>query len=191
MRFSIRHSYPARVCWVILCEDDVTLRIGSPWLGEIPKGEEHGMGVTLKSITRENFEAVIALEVATSQRDYVADNLYSIAESSFHPTYQPRAIYWGGEVVGFLMYESFHHNERPPVYNIFRLMVDRRYQGRGIGHSAMQCVLDEIKAQGPFERIAICYVSTNQVARDFYASLGFQETGMSEETDEVIAEIRG
>ena len=149
------------------------------------------MGVTLKSITHENFEAVIALELATSQRDYVADNLYSIAESSFHPAYQPRAIYCGGEVVGFLMYESFHHDDRPPAYNIFRLMVDRRHQGRSIGHKAMQCVLDEIRALGPFERIAICYVSTNQIARDFYASLGFQEAGLSEETDEVIAEILG
>ncbi|MFY0990757.1 GNAT family N-acetyltransferase [Halomonas sp. C05BenzN] len=149
------------------------------------------MDIALKDITRENFEAVIALEVATSQRDYVADNLYSIAESSLHPTYRPRAIYCDGEVVGFLMYESFEHDDRPPAYNIFRLMVDRHHQGRGIGHRAMQCVLDEIRAQGPFERIAICYVPGNQVARDFYASLGFQETGLSEETGEVIAEIRG
>lgn len=149
------------------------------------------MGVTLKSITRENFEAVIALELATSQRDHVADNVYSIAESSLHPNYQPRAIYYDEEVVGFLMYESCYHDDRLPSYNIFRLMVDRRHQGRGIGHRAMRCVLDEIRAQGPFERIAICYVSTNQVARDFYASFGFQETALGEETDEVIAEIRG
>jgi len=149
------------------------------------------MGVTLRSITRENFEAVIALELATSQRDYVADNLYSIAESSFHPTYQPRAIYCDEEVVGFLMYESFHHDDRLPAYNIFRLMVDRRHQGRGIGHKAMQCVLDEIRAHGPFERITICYVPTNQVAREFYASFGFQETALNAETGEVIAEIRG
>lgn len=149
------------------------------------------MDIALKDVTRENFEAVIALEVAASQRDYVADNLYSIAESSLHPTYRPRAIYCDGEVVGFLMYESFAHDDRPPAYNIFRLMVDRHHQGRGIGYRAMQCVLDEIRAQGPFERIAICYVATNQVARDFYASLGFQETGLSEETGEIIAEIRG
>ncbi|MGM0826231.1 MAG: N-acetyltransferase family protein [Pseudomonadota bacterium] len=153
--------------------------------------EKHAMGVILKSINRENFEAVIALELATSQRDYVACNLYSIAESSVHPTYQPRAIYCDGEVVGFLMYESFHHDDQPPAYNIFRLMVDRRYQGSGIGHRAMQCVLEEIRAHGPFERILICYVSTNQVAREFYASLGFQEIGMSEATGEAIAEIQG
>ncbi|MCL7940940.1 GNAT family N-acetyltransferase [Halomonas sp. ATCH28] len=148
------------------------------------------MDISLKDVTRENFEAVIALEVAASQRDYVADNLYSIAESSLHPTYRPRAIYCDGEVVGFLMYESFAHHDRPPAYNIFRLMVDRHHQGRGIGYRAMQRVLDEIRAQGPFERIAICYVATNQIARDFYASLGFQEAGLSEKTGEVIAEIR-
>lgn len=148
------------------------------------------MEIVLKDTTRENFDAIIALEVAESQRGYVADNLYSIAESKFHPTYQPRAIYCDGTVVGFLMYESFDHDDRPPEYNIFRLMVDRNHQGRGIGHQAMQCVLDEIRAKGPFERITICYVPTNQVARDFYASLGFTETGLSEATGEVIAEIR-
>lgn len=148
------------------------------------------MEIALKDVTRENFDAIIALEVAESQYNYVADNLYSIAESKFHPTYQPRAIYCDGDVVGFLMYESFDHDDRPPEYNIFRLMVDRNHQGRGIGHKAMQCVLDEIRAKGPFERITICYVPTNQVARDFYASLGFTETELSEATGEVIAEIR-
>ncbi|CAM3495630.1 GNAT family N-acetyltransferase [Halomonas lysinitropha] len=148
------------------------------------------MDIALKNVNRENFEAVIALEVATSQRGYVADNLYSIAESSLHRTYQPRAIYCDGEVVGFVMYELFNHDDRPPAYNIFRLMVDRRHQGRGIGHRAMHCVLEEIRAQGAFERIAICYVPGNQVARDFYASLGFQERGLNEATGEIIAEIR-
>lgn len=146
--------------------------------------------ISLKDVTRENFDAIIALEVTESQCRYVADNLYSIAESKFHPTYQPRAIYCDGDVVGFLMYESLHHDNRPPTYHIFRLMIDRNHQGRGIGHKAMQCVLDEIKAKGPFERITICYVPNNQVARDFYASLGFTATGLSEETGEVIAEIR-
>ena len=89
------------------------------------------------------------------------------------------------------MYESFlDDNDRAPAYNIFRFMVDRRHQGRGIGYTAMQCVLEEIRAQGPFERIAICYLPSNQIARDFYGSLGFRETGLSEETGEVIAVIR-
>ncbi len=149
------------------------------------------MDIALKDVTRENFDAIIALEVTASQCRYVADNLYSIAESKFHPAYQPRAIYCDASVVGFVMYESFDHGDRPPAYHIFRLMIDRHHQRRGIGHKAMQCVLNEIRSKGPFERITICYVPTNRVARDFYASLGFTETGVSEDAGEVIAEIRG
>lgn len=148
------------------------------------------MEITLKDVTRATFEAVIALEVATSQRDYVASNLYSIAESAFEPTFRPRVIQCDGQIVGFLMYESFGQHGLPHTYSIFRLMVDRHHQGRGIGHRAMQAVLDEIRAQGPFERITICYVPSNQVARDFYASLGFRERGLSDATGEVIAELR-
>ena len=68
--------------------------------------ETSTMEVEFKEITVENFEDVAELELDENQRDYVADNVYSIAESKFFPTYQPRAICRNGKVVGFLMYKS-------------------------------------------------------------------------------------
>ncbi len=101
------------------------------------------MEVELAKVTVENFEEVIALEVEEHQEDYVADNVYSIAESRFFPSYQPRAIYGNGKVVGFLMYQALDDEGQP---EIFRVMVDRRYQRKGIGRKAMALVLDEIRS---------------------------------------------
>ena len=146
------------------------------------------MKVELKDVTAGNFEEVIQLELFENQRDYVADNVISIAESRFYPTYRPRAICSAGKVVGFLMYESVEVQGRPVEYEIFRFMVDRRYQGRGIGKKAMELLLDEIKSSGNARNVAICYAKANSAAKALYAGLGFREVGMNSE-GEIVAEL--
>lgn len=43
------------------------------------------MSITLKKITRENWEECIDLRVSIEQQRFVASNLYSIAEVQFLP----------------------------------------------------------------------------------------------------------
>lgn len=148
------------------------------------------MKLELEEVTYENFEEVIALEVTKDQREYVASNLYSIAESKFHSTYQPRAIYHGKKVVGFLMYESLEIYNKPNEYSIFRFMIGQEYQGKGIGRHAMELALVEIKSKGNIKNISTCYAKGNLVAKNFYASFGFIEAGINEGSGEIIAEIR-
>lgn len=148
------------------------------------------MKCELKEVTIDNFYEVIELELDQEQRKYISSNLYSIAESKFYSAYKPRAIYYDGRVVGFLMYEKRDLCENLGEYNIFRFMLDRNHQGKGIGRKAMELALAEIKANGAVEKISICYVPTNPVAKDFYGSFGFVEVGVDEVTGEVIAEVR-
>ena len=75
-----------------------------------------------------------------------------------------------GQATGDPLPKEMPDGKRPSDYGYVALETD---------YDARVFLLDEIRAQGSFERIAICYVATNQVARDFYASLGFQETGLS------------
>jgi len=145
--------------------------------------------VSLRIVDRDNFNDVIDLELRDDQKDYVADNSYSLAESKFFPSCQPRAIYLGDKVVGFLMYESIEKEDKPNEYDIFRFMVDHRFQAQGVGRQAMSLALEEIKRMPQVERITICYVPTNPVAKNFYSSFGFQEVGINEEDGEMIAEI--
>ena len=147
------------------------------------------MEINLKDVTGDNFQEVIRLKLNKEQRDFVADNVYSIAQSKFYPYYQPRAIYKGSEVVGFLMYGSLCYEGRPEEYDIFRLMVDRKFQGLGIGRKAMDLTISEIKEKGSAKKITICYNPENPIAKDFYASFGFKEVGIDDD-DEMIAEIK-
>lgn len=148
------------------------------------------MTIKLAEVTRRNFHAVIGLQVDDAQQGYVASNLYSLAEAKFHASYYPRAIYLDDAPVGFLMYAL---NERPDGRyhcEIFRFMVDKYCQGQGVGREAMALALAEIWELGTVDRVTICYVPSNPVARDFYGSFGFVEVGSSPVSGEITAEIR-
>jgi diamine N-acetyltransferase len=156
---------------------------------------QNDANITLRDVTGENFADVINLQLPEHQQDMLASNAYSIAESKFDPYARPRAIYDGAELVGFLMYWSLEDegedaaDRRPNEYSICRFMVDHRHQGRGVGRRALQLALEEIRQNQALECIYICYHPSNPIAKDFYASFGFVETGIDED-HEMIAEIR-
>ncbi|MGE7090276.1 hypothetical protein ACQKII_02195 [Lysinibacillus sp. NPDC048646] len=54
----------------------------------------------------------------------------------------------------------------------------------------MLLALDEIKQTGGLEEIEICYDPNNHVAKDFYASFGFVEVGMDQESEDILATIK-
>lgn len=144
--------------------------------------------IELKDVTADNWDAVADLELAPEQRDLVASNLYSIAESKFDPDARPRAIYAGDQLVGFLMYDVHLRRDGTRGAAIYRFMIDRKYQGRGYGRVALGQALDEIRAMPGIKKISIRYMPDNPVAKPFYGSFGFVETG-TDEDGEIIADI--
>jgi diamine N-acetyltransferase len=144
------------------------------------------MNITLRPVTRDNFEDVTDLELLPHQEDYLASNSYSIAQASFHPHLQTRAIYADGTLVGFMLYAVPVDGGEPGEYGIWRFMVDARHQGSGIGRQALATLIDEIRAHGDVRRITISYMPDNTAAQRFYASFGFVERGI-DDSDEMVA----
>lgn len=145
------------------------------------------MKVTLQAVTEDNFEVLMDMELPPEQARYVASNAYSIAQAHYYPDWRPRAIYCDGTPAGFALYDV-QGNDEPGHYAIYRLMVDYSRQHGGIGRSAMELLLAEIRACSDARRITICYKPDNAMARGFYASLGFVETAI-DDAGEMIAEI--
>lgn len=167
------------------------------------------MDLHLEKITFLNWHDVADLRVSREQKDFLPGNVESLAyagivrESGFHVfTF---GIYKGEKPVGFAMigydipYEPDDDlNEiyrfTRSSYFIWRFMIDKRYQRKGYGREAMQLILDFIKT-GPCrkaEYVWLCYTPENNVARQLYASLGFQEVTESynAEDDEILAVLK-
>ena len=143
--------------------------------------------VRLADVTRRNWRAVARLELAPDQEDLVASNLYSIAQSKFDPNARPRAIYAGDTIVGFIMYDVWREDDAMEA-SIYRFMIDRRYQAKGYGRAALAAALAEIRAVPGIARITISYMPNNPVAKPFYGSFGFVETGLDDD-GEMQAEL--
>jgi diamine N-acetyltransferase len=143
------------------------------------------MAVSLRPITKSNYEQVCDLDVSEEQQDYVASNMWSLVESSFNDGYETQAIYLGEEPVGFFMWVT----ETLSKVSIWRFMIDHKHQKNGIGRIALNLALNEIKLTDGLKEIEICYNPNNPVAKAFYSSFGFVEVGMDDDNEDMLAVI--
>ncbi|WP_281561361.1 GNAT family N-acetyltransferase [Thalassomonas sp. RHCl1] len=144
------------------------------------------MEVSLRQVTKENYEAVCELDVLKEQEEYVACNMWSLVESMFNEGHENRAIYLGEEVVGFFMWVL----ETTEKMSIWRFMIDQKFQQKGIGRKALHLAINEIKSTDGITEIEICYNPKNPVAKSFYFSFGFCEVGMDEDDEDMLAVIK-
>ena len=98
----------------------------------------------------------------------------------------PFGIYDGDTPVGFLMIgfdTDDYWDDAPAIakgnYNLWRLMIDKAYQGKRYGKEAVRLALEFIKTYpcGDAEYCWLSYEAENQVAAKLYSSFGFEETG--------------
>ena len=123
------------------------------------------------------------MKVADGQENFVAPNVYSIAEMQFGAdddvgrwTLNSLGVYEDGKPVGYVLYGlNYKHPETQGL--IMRLMVDEKYQGKGYGKFAMQGVLNIFRGDEKVKNVVLSYVPDNIGAKGLYASLGFVETG--------------
>jgi len=128
--------------------------------------------IRIVPLDADNWEEAAKLTLREDQVDFIASNLASIAESRFHPELQPCAIYCGETMVGFTMYAR---NPNDDQYWIYRFMIDRRYQRRGLGLRAMPVLIERISGLPNVPEINISYDDHNEPARQLYRRAGFVE----------------
>ncbi len=133
------------------------------------------VNVKLVELNPENWYECCQLEVAEDQKDFIEQNAISIAQSKFEQTLKPFAIYFKDSVVGFLMYNSIM--EELDGYWIYRIMVDKNYQGLGIGKAATELMLSEMVKSLDAKKIVVGYHPDNKGAHHLYASFGFIDNG--------------
>ena len=157
--------------------------------------------IRLEAIDGRNVREILNLRVREDQERFVAPNDQSLIEAylalAHHGRAFPFAICDGAQPVGFCMigYGADDAWEDAPAiaagnYNIWRFMVDRRWQGKGCGRAALRLALDFVADApcGPAECCWLSYAPENAAARALYASFGFAETG-EWDGDEVIAAL--
>jgi diamine N-acetyltransferase len=132
--------------------------------------------VSLRAIDKNNWKACAELKISASQKDFLPNNLYSIAESQFYKGSCSRAIYANSDLVGYALYGL---DEATSHWKIFRLMIDARFQGKGYGREVMKLILEDIR-QEKAKVVLVRYNLENEIARKLYEGFGFREISRTE-----------
>lgn len=137
--------------------------------------------VELVELTSTNFRRYGRLETHHSQQRFVATVEQSYADALFPEVVDGAPVtprLWGvdadGEPAGFVMIAGVtdHH---PEPY-LWRLLVDRRHQGRGIGAQIIGRLTDLLRSEGD-SALLTSWVDGPGSPRAFYERLGFTPTG--------------
>lgn len=145
--------------------------------------------ILLKEITNKNIRKVCELEPFDEQKDFVAENVMSLAEAyatrneGNHAL--PLAVYHDSEPIGFVMIGkgTVGNEEESDLikenYCLWRLMIDKKYQGQGFGRQTIDAVMDLIRTFpfGEAKKVWLSYEPENTRARDIYRKYGFVENG--------------
>ncbi len=154
--------------------------------------------IELIKVDSNNIWNIIRLSVNTDQLGFVATNTESILEAYTTVTSGgialPFGIYNGEDLIGFVMfgYGTSNDEDEPEIasgnYCIWRFMIDKAYQGQGLGKKALQASIDYLRSE-PCGQANYCWLSyepENVVAKALYNSMGFVENGQMC-GDEIVA----
>ena len=164
---------------------DVVRLPGAPG-GSTP--ETASPDVHLREITDDNREAVRALRVRGRQKRFVASVSCSLRDAAGSPEANPwfRAVYCGEEPVGFVMLSWKPRSGRyRGRHFLWRLLIDKRYQGRGIGRAVLTQIVDLVRADGGTELLT-SYEPGEGEPGPFYERFGFRPTGGTDDGEIVL-----
>ena len=158
--------------------------------------------LSLQHINGRNVWDILKLKVSEDQQSFVAGNDISLIEAYIAKAENgqifPFGIYKDDVPVGFLMIgfgPDSSWDKAPAIaqnnYDLRRLMIDAKFQGRGYGKEALMLALEFIRTF-PCGKAEFCWLSyepENKAARNLYRTFGFVETG-EKDGEEVIAVLK-
>ena len=145
--------------------------------------------IILKEITNKNIWKVCELEPFEDQKDFVAENIQSLAEAyatrNEGNNALPLAVYNDAELIGFVMIGkgTVGNEEESDLikenYSLWRLMIDKKNQRQGLGRQTIDAAMDLIRTFpfGIAQKVWLSYEPENTRARDIYRKYGFVENG--------------
>ncbi len=151
-----------------------------------------GAVVELREVTGDDVRAICRLQVAPSQRGFVAPNAVSFAEALFEPKAWYRGIYADGRPVGFVMLSDDPDgadNGGVAQYYLWRLMIGDGFQGLGYGRRAVELLVEHVRARPGATELLVSWVPGDGSPEGFYLGLGFEPTGELDD-DEVVGRLR-
>ena len=135
------------------------------------------MNLHFEPITRQNRLEALRLEVGEGQENFIEPVSQCLSEARRNLVWKPVAICDGNRVVGFAMYGCFAQPEPEGQLWLDRLLIDKKYQGKGYGKRVVLALLDRLRTEYSCDTIYLSVYETNSHAIHLYQQIGFHFNG--------------
>ena len=170
-------------------DDHIYGMIRSDWEAWRSRPRTAAEEVRLVSVTTDIESLVFKLRTHKTQEAFVAPMAASFADALFPEIFNGaplvpwmRAIEADGDIVGFLMVALTTEHHPEPF--LWRLLIDRFHQRRGIATRALGLLEEELRKMGD-KTLLVSWEEGKGSPRPFYLARGFETTGeiVDEETE--------
>lgn len=131
--------------------------------------------IRLEAVNKVTFWEVIKLKVGKEQIDFIESNAQSIAESKYYEYWKPMCIFNDETIIGFTMYGKCEDDSERIWLD--RFMIDKEYQGRGLGKKSLKYIIDILGKEYECTEIYISIFEDNKAALKMYKKEGFKFNG--------------
>ena len=128
------------------------------------------MSITLRDVTQEMFDRVIALKVKEEQKDLIHDTRYFLNLSSIEQDLRPLSIYYHDDLVGFCTYSTDDEDGRVWIQS---LMIDAAHQGKGYSVKALTALVELIRKERNPPAVFTSIGEKNTAAKAIFQKLNF------------------
>ena len=135
----------------------------------------------LVEVDERNWLDVRNLSVAESQEGFLDSALGIIARGYIYRSSRARVIgiAYDGAMVGVALVKDL--DEEPACYDLQQFMIDKRFQGRGLGTLALHMILSELERERKYDCVEVCVKAQDAAALHVYEKVGFADTGYVDE----------
>lgn len=138
-------------------------------------------------VNDENRREVEGLTVFTEQAGFIESVSECLQEADELELWRPVGIYDNNTLIGFAMYGYFPE-PAPGQLWLDRLLIDKKYQGKGYGKQAVVSLLDRLHTEYQSNTVYLSVYANNPHAIQLYQQIGFRFNGEYDSKGEHIME---
>lgn len=140
-----------------------------------------------KPVNSENRREIESLAVFSEQAGFIESVTECLQEADGLKLWRPVGIYDNDILIGFAMYGYFSEPSPGQLW-LDRLLIDKKYQGKGYGKQAVLLLLDRLHTEYQSDTVYLSVYENNPHAIKLYQQTGFRFNGKRDSKGEHIME---
>ncbi len=144
------------------------------------------MDLRIEPVNIANRRLLEGMAVAPGQENNIEPIECCMSEAERNPLWRPVVILADGMPAGFAMYGFFADEGSLGRVWLDRLMIDQKFQGRGIGSASLNAMIGRLMAEYGCDKIYLSVYESNTRAISMYKRRGFEFNGELDAKGELV-----